>query len=132
MRSSLHAPRQRNSTYRQTVIKSIYNTIWPEHPNSTICWSTNNSPRYLLFITPLHVIYDTYTHTYIPLASLPMARLPLSHCHFFKSPPIIGIGSFELVFSDFTTVHTFICIQFTPLESHSNQTSGSTTQTIVS
>ena len=35
--SSFHAPRQRNSTYAQTVRRSIYKTIPPEHPHSPIC-----------------------------------------------------------------------------------------------
>ena len=31
--ASIHAPKQRNSTYIQTVIRSIYDTRRPEHPH---------------------------------------------------------------------------------------------------
>ena len=38
MGASFHAPRHRNSMYVQTVIRSIYETIQPEHPHLSIRW----------------------------------------------------------------------------------------------
>ena len=35
---SVHVPRQRNITYGQTLIWSIYNTRWPKHPHLPILW----------------------------------------------------------------------------------------------
>ena len=36
MKSSVYIPRQRNSPYRQTFRRSIYNTRWPKHPHYPI------------------------------------------------------------------------------------------------
>ena len=42
--ASMHAPRQRNITYVQTVRRSIYDTRRPEHPHSTI-WKYKRRPQ---------------------------------------------------------------------------------------
>ena len=60
MGASVHEPRQRNSSYGQTVIWSIYKTRWPKHPHYPINMGTIN-PRYQLFMEPLQELPFYYT-----------------------------------------------------------------------
>ena len=66
---SIHAPRQGNSTYIQTVRWSIYDTIRPEHPHSPICCYKQRAqgppswPRYMESCPDTALIYATATST---------------------------------------------------------------------
>ena len=58
----VHTPRQRNSTYVQTVRRSIYETRQPEHPRSPLLqhkWR----PWWPPFLVPLHVILPGHSLT---------------------------------------------------------------------
>ena len=44
MGASVNVPRQRNSTYVQTVRWYIYETRWPKHPHLSISWYERRPP----------------------------------------------------------------------------------------
>ena len=73
--ASIHAPRQRNSTYVQTVRQSIYETKWPYHPHSPIrqYWQLPQGPplwpRYMESC-PFHK-HATSTTTYTSKSMAP-------------------------------------------------------------
>ena len=67
--ASVRAPRQSNSTYIQTVRRSIYDTRLPEHPHSLIrqykrCLQVPPSrPRYMESCPDTALLYTTATYT---------------------------------------------------------------------
>ena len=99
--ASVHTPRQRNSTYVQTVRRSIYKTRQPEHLHSPIRWYEqlpqipSPRPRYMKSCTNTALLYATSTSTYtfratstasrvsavvtIPAGTAPLRQYP-THC----------------------------------------------------
>ena len=66
----VHAYRQRNNTYGQTVIRSIYDTRWLEHSHSPI-HRYKRRPTGTRFMAPLNGILSDmaqYTATYMATA----------------------------------------------------------------
>ena len=74
MGASVSAPRQSNSTYAQTVIWSIYETIWTKHPHSKIlCYKI--CPQEPTSFALLHVIFPGYVLIYAtPMSTSTVVR----------------------------------------------------------
>ena len=113
--ASVHVPIQRNSTYIQTVRRSIYKTRRQEHPHSPIC-QQKRRPQGPPFTDPLHGILNRqgptlhYGYVYVYSYYYDPVHLHLCHDHHkncnalsrFRTPlhqvsdasHVIGISSF--------------------------------------
>ena len=92
--ASVHVPRQRNSTYVQTVIRSIYETRRPEHPHLPIHrykWRPPETPFTALLhgILPGHVPTLRYGYGYV----YSLSRSPRALHRYVKSPSIVASGT---------------------------------------
>ena len=102
--SSVHATRQRNITYLQTVRHLIYNNRLPEHPDSPICWYIRH-PQGLAVHLPYMESCPTrpkyvyvYRYIYSPKASRSYRTVshPLSYLT-AETGPTTSIASFVLL-----------------------------------